>query len=521
MSLRILSAEAAARLVESGRTVIVEGSSGFGVAEAVLAALERRFAETGEPRDLTVVHTTGVGDRAARGLNHLAHDGMLRRVIGGNWGLMPALIKLIAEDRVEAYNFPQGVLCQLYREIAAGKPGVISHVGLGTYMDPRQDGGRMNARTREELVEVVRLAGREWLFYKAFRPDVALLRGTTADERGNITLERECALLEHLSVAQAAHNAGGLVIAQVERIVPHGELHAQHVKVPGILVDVVVVEPEAWQTWMVRYSPAFSGERRVPLEAVPPLPLGERKVIARRAAMALRDGMVVNLGVGMAEGVARVAAEEGISDAFTLTIEAGAIGGVPASGLNFGAAYNPDAIVDQPYQFDFYDGGGLDLACVSFAQVDARGHVNVTRFAGRVEGSGGFIDITQNARAVCFLGTFTGGGLEVGVEAGALRIRKEGRIRKFVEAVEQVSFNGAVAAAAGKPVLYITERAVFALTPAGIELREVAPGVDVERDVLAHMGFRPLVPAPLRPMDSRIFRDATMGLRASQSEGAV
>jgi propionate CoA-transferase len=495
---RVLGAEAAAALIANGQTVIVEGSSGFGVAEAVLVALERRFQATGEPRDLTVVHTTGVGDRGTRGVNHLAHEGMLRRVIGGNWGLMPSLIKLIADDKVEAYNFPQGVLCQLYREIAAGKPGVISHVGLDTYMDPRQDGGRMNARTRDALVEVVELAGREWLFYKAFRPDVALLRGTTADERGNITLERECALLEHLSVAQAAHNAGGLVIAQVQRIVGHGQLHPQHVKVPGILVDVLVVEPDAWQTWMVQYSPAFSGERRVPLAAVPALPMSERKVIARRAAMTLRAGMVINLGVGMAEGVARVAAEEGISDTFTLTIEAGAIGGVPASELNFGAAYNPDAIVDQPYQFDFYDGGGLDMACVSFAQVDARGHVNVTRFAGRVEGAGGFIDITQNAKAVCFLGTFTGG--------------KDGTIRKFVERVEQISFNGAAAAARGTPVLYVTERAVFALTPQGIELREIAPGLDVERDVLAHMGFRPLVPAPPRSMDARIFRDAPMGI---------
>ena len=514
MGPRTLSAEAAAGLIASGQTVIVGGSSGFGVAEAVLVALERRFKETGEPRDLTLVHTTGVGDRDARGINHLAHEGMLRRVIGGNWGLMPSLIKLIAADKVEAYNFPQGVLCQLYREIAAGKPGVISHVGLGTYMDPRQDGARMNARTREEMVEVVHLAGREWLFYKAFRPDVALLRGTTSDERGNITLERECALLEHLSVAQAAHNAGGLVIAQVQRIVPHGQLHPQHVKVPGILVDVLVVEPDAWQTWMVQYSPAFSGERRVPLVAVPPLPMSERKVIARRAAMTLREGMVINLGVGMAEGVARVAAEEGISDAFTLTIEAGAIGGVPASELNFGAAYNPDAIVDQPYQFDFYDGGGLDMACVSFAQVDARGNVNVTRFAGRVEGAGGFIDITQNAKAVCFLGTFTGGGLDVAVESGVLRIRKEGKIQKFVARVEQVSFSGAAAAALAKPVLYVTERAVFALTPQGIELREVAPGLDLERDVLAHMGFRPLVPVPPRAMDVRIFRDGAMGIRS-------
>ena len=495
---RLLDAEAAAALVRNGQTIIVEGSSGFGVAEAVLAALERRFLARGEPRDLTLVHTTGVGDRATRGINHLAHEGMLRRVIGGNWGLMPSLVKLIASNKVEAYNFPQGVMCQLYREIAGGKPGVISHVGLGTYMDPRQDGGRMNARTEEPLVEVVRLAGREWLFYKGFKPDVALLRGTTADDRGNITLEHECALLEHLSVAQAAHNAGGLVIAQVERMIPHGGLHAQHVKVPGILVDVVVVEPDAWQTWSVRYSPAFSGESRVPLADVPPLPMGPRKIIARRAAMALRPGMVVNLGVGIAEGVARVTAEEGISDAFTLTIEAGAIGGVPASELNFGAAYNPDAIVDQPYQFDFYDGGGLDMACVSFAQVDARGHVNVTRFGGRVEGSGGFINITQNAKAICFLGTFTGG--------------RDGAIQKFVDAVEQISFNGAAAAARGTPVLYITERAVLALTPHGIELREVAPGVDVKRDILEQMGFTPLMPSPPAPMDPRLFREAAMGL---------
>ena len=496
---KVLDADAAAALIENGQTLIVEGSSGFGVAESVLAALERRFEATGKPSDLTLVHTTGVGDRAARGINHLAREGMLRRVIGGNWGLMPSLIKLIAEGKVEAYNFPQGVICQLYREIAAGKPGVISHVGLETYMDPRQDGGRMNARTREPLVELVQLAGRDWLFYKAFKPNVALLRGTTADERGNITLEHECALLEHLSVAQAVHNSGGLVIAQVERTVAHGRLHPQHVKIPGILVDVLVVEPEAWQTWMVRYSPVFSGERRVAMVEVPPLPMSERKVIARRAAMTLRTGMVINLGVGMAEGVARVAAEEGIIDAFTLTIEAGAVGGVPASELNFGAAYNPDAIIDQPYQFDFYDGGGLDMACVSFAEVDARGNVNVTRFAGRVEGAGGFIDITQNAKAICFLGTFAGG--------------KDGSIQKFVDKVEQISFNGSVAAASGKPVLYITERAVFALTPQGLELREIAPGLDVRRDIFAHMGFTPLLGrTPPKPMDPRLFRDSRMNL---------
>lgn len=514
MPLRILSADEAAGLIRSGQTLIVGGSSGFGVAEAVLAALERRFQQTGAPRDLILIHTTGVGDRGQRGVNHLAHEGMLRRVIGGNWGLMPSLMKLMAADKVEAYNFPQGVLCQLYREVAAGKPGVISHVGLGTYIDPREEGGKMNSCTTEDLVEVVHLAGREWLFYKGFKPDVALLRGTTADERGNITLEHECAILEHLSVAQAVRNAGGTVIAQVKRIVAHGQLHPQHVKVPGILVDALVVEPEAWQTWMVQYQPAFSGEYRIPLAALPPFPLTERKVIARRAVMALRKGMVINLGVGMSEGVARVAAEEGIDDAFTLTIEAGAIGGVPASELNFGAAYNPDAIVDQPYQFDFYDGGGLDMACVSFAQVDQEGNVNVTRFAGRVEGAGGFIDITQNAKAVCFLGTFIGGGLELGISPEGLRIQREGKIQKFISRVEQVSFNGRAAAARGKPVLYITERAVFALTPEGVELREVAPGVDLERDVLKQMGFRPQMPVPPRPMDARLFREGPLGLRA-------
>jgi propionate CoA-transferase len=518
MSPRILSADAAAGLIQNGQTLIVEGSSGFGVAEAVLAALERRFQQSGAPRDLTLIHTTGVGDRARRGVNHLAHEGMLRRVIGGNWGLMPSLMKLMAADKMEAYNFPQGVLCQLYREIAAGKPGVISHVGLGTFMDPRQEGGKMNPRTTEELVEVVELAGREWLFYRGFRPDVALLRGTTADERGNITLEHECALLEHISVAQAVRNSGGTVIAQVKRIVARGQLPPQQVKVPGILVDVLVVEPDAWQTWLVQYQPAFSGEYRIPLATLPPLPLTERKLIARRAAMALREGMVINLGVGMAEGVARVAAEEGISEAFALTIEAGVIGGVPASELNFGSAYNPEAIIDQPYQFDFYDGGGLDMGCVSFAQVDRAGNVNVTRFAGRVEGAGGFIDITQNAKAVCFLGAFVGGGLDVAITPAGLSIQREGKIQKFIPQVEQVSFNGRAAAAQGKPVLYITERAVFALTPEGVELREIAPGVDLERDVLGQMGFRPRIPVPPRPMDARLFREGRMGLRPDQDQ---
>jgi propionate CoA-transferase len=512
---KVVSLDDAVRVVRDGDTVAFSGIIGTTFAEGIAKALERRFLDAGQPRDLTLLAAAGIGDGKERGLNHLAHDGLVRRAIAGHWGLMPKLQAMAVEGRIEAYNLPQGVLSQMHRDSAARKPRTITRVGLGTFVDPRNGGGRINARTTEDLVEVVRFDGEEYLAFRTLPVDVAVLRGTTADLDGNVTMEHEALTLDVLALAMAARNSGGFVMVQVERIAERGTLDARRVKIPGALVDcVVVADPEDhWQTFAERFNPSYCGEIRVPLSSLPALPLDERKVIARQAAFELRPNGVVNLGIGVPEGVAGVAAEEGILDLLTLTAEPGIIGGVPAGGLSFGAAANLEALLDMPAQFDFYDGGGLDAAFLGLAEADREGNLNVSRFGPRIAGCGGFINISQNAKRVVFLGTFTAGGLEVEIADGRLRIVKEGRIRKFVERVEQITFSGRVAAAAHKPVLYVTERCVFALTAEGLELIEVAPGIDIERDILGRMAFRPVVRGEPRRMDMRIFRAEPMGLK--------
>ena len=511
---KIVSADEAVRLIRNGDTVALDGVMGSGAPDELIIALEKRFLETSEPRGLTLLYASGIGDGKDKGVNRIAQEGLLKRVIAGHWGLTPKMQKIAIGEKIEAYNFPQGVISHMFRDIAAGNPRTISSVGLGTFVDPRLGGGKINTLTKEELVEIVTFDDREYLAYRTMPIQVAFLRGTTADMDGNITMEREAMTLEVLPIAMAAKNSGGFVIVQVERIADRGALNPRHVKIPGILVDCVVVSrPENhWQTYGAQYNPAFSCEFKVPTASVAPLEMDDRKIIARRAAFELRPNMVVNLGIGMPEGVASVANEEGIFEYLTLTAEAGSIGGIPAGGQNFGAATNMDCLLDMHFQFDFYDGGGLDLACLGLAQMDRHGNVNVSRFGPRLAGCGGFIDISQNSKKMVFVGTFTAGGTHVAVDDGKLRIVKEGGVKKFVNDVEQVTFSGKTARINNLDVIFITERCVFTLTGEGVELTEIAPGVDLEKDILAYMDFRPIVKNP-KTMDERIFRLPTMDLK--------
>ena len=426
---------------------------------------------------------------------------------------MPSVCQLALDEKIYAYNLPQGIIAQLFRDLAGGKPGTFSKIGLHTFVDPRHEGGRINKITTRDIVKLVEFEGDEWLFYKVAPVTVAFIRGTTADPMGNITMEKEPLTLNNLAMAMAAKNSNGIVIAQVERIADRNTLPPRDVRIPGIFVDcVVVAEPEDHMTNLAtQYNPAYAGRIRVPVATVPPLPLDERKIIARRAAFELPPNGIVNLGVGVPEGVASVANEEKVLQYITLSVESGAIGGIPASGASFGASINMDAVIDENQQFDFYDGGGLDMACLGMAECDRAGNVNVSRFGSRLIGVGGFINISQNARRMVFAGTFTAGGLEIAVEDGKLKILKEGKQRKFVEKVGQISFSGQYAYDRGRMVLYVTERCVFRRVRAGLALIEVAPGIDIERDILAHMGFKPIIGEP-DVMDLRIFRPEPMGL---------
>ena len=513
---KIMSArEAIESYIHDGMSLGFSGFLGSAHAEEVTKQIGESFLETGHPQNLTILYAAGQGDGAQLGLNHLGEEGLLRRVIGGHWGLVPRLQKLALENKLAAYNLPQGVISHLFREIAAGRPGVLTHVGLKTFVDPRLEGGKLNDAAREsgDLVELLQIGGEEKLLYKAVPVDIAVISATYADTTGNCTMEHEGVTTEALSIAQAAKNSGGKVIVQVKKVVEYGTLDPRLVKIPGIYVDAVVVASDEnhKQTYGTYYNPAYSGECRVPVDSLAPMALDERKIIARRAAMELVPNAVVNLGIGMPEGVASVAAEEGLQG-MVLTTESGTIGGIPAGGKDFGVTTNADCILDEPYQFDFYDGGGLDVAFLGLAQMDRAGNINVSKFGPKIAGCGGFINITQNARKVVYCGTFKAGSLKLGVSNGELQILSEGKVKKLIDQVEQVTFSGEYSKASGQQVLYITERAVFKLTDQGVELTEIAPGVDLERDILAQMDFVPVM-KDVKLMDQRIFQNQLMGLQ--------
>ena len=511
---KLVSAAEAVNCIQSGSVLAVDGFVGSVCPEELLTAVEQRFLETGQPANLTVWASTGSGDTRGKGLDRLHHDGIVRRLVVSYLNLNRKLQKRLVDNEIGGFLLPLGVMVQLYREIAGGRPGLITHVGLGTFVDPRHGGGRVNTRTEGEIVKLVELEGQEWLLYPSFKPDAGLLRGTTADEDGNITMEREIATFQGPSFAQAVHNSGGTVIAQVERVVPRGTLHPRRVVIPGHLVDrVVISKPENHkQTFQVAYNPVFAGDEKADLTTIEPMTLDIRKLIGRRAAMELRRGDVVNLGVGIPEFVATVAREEGAGDLFTLTVESGATGGFPAYGLSFGAAINATSVIDHTYQFDFYDGGGLDITFVGLAQMDRSGNVNVSRLANRVPGIGGFFNVTQSADRVVFCGQFTAGDTDIVIEDGGLIIRKDGDVTKFVQAVEQITYNGAVGLGRGQQVLAVTERAVFRIEVDGPVLIEIAPGADLDRDILGKMAFRPRIAKDLREIDPALFLPGNIGL---------
>lgn len=505
---KVVSAQKAAELIKDGSTVTWTTAGLCGFAEEVASAIEKRFLETGYPRNLVLSHSCGCGDHKDRGMNHFGHEGLVRKIISGHIGEAPKLGKLVVENKIEAHLLPQGVMTHLWRQMAGKKIGVITKVGLGTFVDPRLQGGKVSERTKDEIVKVIEFEGEEYLYFKPFPIDVAVIRGTTADENGNMTMDNEPLFLEALSLATAAKNNGGIVIAQVEFVAKAGTLHPKRVKVPGVLVDyVVVAKPENHlQTKITKYNPALCGDVRAPLSGIPALPLDERKIIARRAAMELSPNTTLNLGIGMPDGVSSVAAEEGVAEMLTLTTELGNFGGMPAGGPDFPASYNSDCTVDHPYMFDFYDGGGLDACVLGLAQTDQEGNLNVSKFGPRVVGPGGFINISSTAKKVIFVGTLTASGAEYAVEDGKIKIVKEGQIKKFVNKVDHVTFSGKYAAKSGRPVFYITERAVFKLEEGQMTLIEIAPGIDLEKDVLAQMEFKPRISPDLKEMPKEIFQ---------------
>lgn len=514
--IKVISSKEAAELVKDNNVLATSGFAALGVPEALMKSLEKRFLEEKSPQNLTLMFAAASGDKDSKGLNHLAHEGLVNKVIGAHFGFAPKLGALMKDNKTYAYNLPQGVMCNLFRDKASNKTGTITKVGLNTFVDPRVEGGKVNPKTKEDIVQVIDILGEENLIYKCPNLDVAFVRGTYADEHGNITMDHEATYSEAACIAQSVKNCGGIVVVQVDKIVKAGTLDPKLVKIPKIYVDYIVeAEDKEDQAQILgdSYDPSLNGEVNMVVDSLIPLKLNSRKIIGRRAAMELTKGDIVNIGIGMPEAISNVANEEGIGDYFTLTVEPGAIGGIPQGGNKFGASINPDCMFDQPTQFDFYDGGGLDIAFLGLAEVDKHGNINVSKFGPKVPGCGGFINITQSSKKVFFCGTFTAKGLDIKIENGELKIINEGINKKFVDSVQQITFSGNRAMKLKQPVMYITERAVFELKEDGLHLTEIAPGIDIQKNILDLMDFTPIIDSNLKLMDKRIFVDELMGLK--------
>lgn len=511
-----ITAMEAAKKIPDGATIGIAGMGLSGWAEEIGCAIRDSFKETGHPCDLNLKQGSAMGDWKERGVMRLgeAGPGLITRWSGAHVGSAFTLRELAVNNQLQCHCLPQGIIVNLWREIGAGRPGLLSKVGLGTFVDPRVNGGKMNECTTDELVQLVEFDGEEYLYYKGFKLDVAILRGTIADENGNISFDHESVINEGLAVATAAKNTGGIVIVQVEYVTKAGTLNPKEVKIPGVLVDYVVEATDkmaCWQAEGVYFEPAFSGQIKKPLAAIEPLPFDVRKVICRRCAMEISKGDVMNLGVGMPADVSKVVAEEGMLDYVTMSTESGMVGGVPSALPNFGSAYNPEATVEHGAMFDMIDGGFLDLTCLGIGEIDGDGNNNVSKFGPRLTGPGGFINITAKTPKVLFCGNFVGKAVEK-VGDGKLEIIEEGKIRKFVEKVDQITFAGQYAPES-QEVFYITERCVFKLIDKKVTLIEIAPGIDLEKDVLAHMGFRPEISPDLKTMDPGIFNETWGGLK--------
>lgn len=521
MSKEISAADAAA-LIPDGSIVAVNSSSGLCCPDAVLAALGARFDETGAPRELTTIHPIAAGDFfGTKGIDHIAKPGCLKRIIGGSYPSGPTkadpplIWQMITGNEVEAYNVPSGIIFDMLREGAGQRPGVLTKVGMETFVDPDQEGCAMNEAGRAKpIVRRETFAGDDWLYFEALRPNVAIIRATTSDQRGNLSFESEGAYLGAMEMALAAHNCGGIVIAQVRRVAQNGSIRPHDVHVPGILVDHVVEAPEMLQTTATQYDPAISGELIRPLDSFHMMEFGVQKVIARRVAQELHQGWAVNIGFGVSANVPRIFLEEGCHGAVTWVIEQGAIGGIPLLDFKFGCAANAEAFVTSPHQFAYFQAGGFDCSLLSFLEIGADGSVNVSRLAAtphRTAGAGGFVDITARAKRIIFSGTFNAGA-KMSIENGQLVINQEGKIAKVVPEVDQVSFSGKRAIAQGQEATYITERCVMKLTEGGLEVTEIAPGLDLERDVLAQAGTPLKVSDNLRVMDTALFNPDPIGL---------
>ena len=498
---KFVTVQEAAALIGNNVTLAASAFGGFGSTDELYKAIRKRFLKEGAPRNLTVIKSVSIGDKATRGLNYIGLEGLIGRVITSHVGLEPAVAKLVSENKCLAYMVPLGTIMKLYRAAAAKQPGILTDIGLDTCCDPRLEGGKANAITVEQgpdIVSLMNIDGRDYLFYKTIPIDVCLIRGTYADETGTISMEKEAVSNEELELAAATHDSGGIVIVQVEDIVPQGTLDPRLVKLHHFMVDYVVkAKPENHRQGFDRdeFRPELTGATRVQIDALDPMPLNDRKICGRRALMELRPGSLVNLGIGMPQTVAAVAAEENVADQITLSIESGVLGGVPLQGLGIGATINPEAMYKMPDILDIYDGGGLDMSVLGLAEIDTYGNVNVSKFNGHVVGPGGFIDISRNTPKVIFVGTFLAG-----------------KQKKFKNKVEQVTFSGKYSIEHGQQVVVATERAVFRLTRDGLMLTEIAPGFNLEKDILENMEFRPVISPDLKEMDPRIFQEGPMGL---------